>query len=551
MAFFYPIQQSFFFSSNSRMKELPFLDDFLLFLEESGVGEIIKCEIPIYKEGRRPYDPYKLFAAIIYGFSKHSGTLRKIEESIIYDVRFMYILGDEIPSYVTISKFLNNVVVKRQKEIFICITNQLIKQFDIDIEDVFIDGSKFEANANKYKFVWKPVTFHKRLNEKIRELLLKYFEVPNRKMLFTSKEIGEYLSLLGERSYKSGVEIKSGKGHKLNDDIRDYLLLNKFLLKVLEYEEKESICGKNRNSYYKTDKDATAMCLKEDYYSGLGSNMHAGYNVQIAVSKGIILDYYVGQDRTDSPTFIPFLDQIKQDYGYFPKNVCADAGYGSLKNYEYLNVNQIGNYVKYNSWKKEIRGKLLELFSFNKNEELVCLNGKVAKEYATYNGRHAKGKNCSFFLIEDCSRCKYKEYCNRTVKEKTKNQRVFETSKMYHKYKAIAQANLLSTKGIELRVNRSSQVEGAFGVIKQDMEYDRIRRRGIDKVTTEIMLIILGYNIRKLFKLFGGTAKMDYWIAPPTLTAEELPKINIEKLIKQKPKKKSVNEIAKQRKKKK
>lgn len=118
-------------------------------------------------------------------------------------------------------------------------------------------------------------------------------------------------------------------------------------------------------------------------------------------------------------------------------------------------------------------------------------------------------------------------------------------------YKNIAKSNLLSTKGIELRVNRSAQAEGAFGVIKQDMEYDRIRRRGLEKVSAEIMLVCLGYVLRKLFKLFDGTAKMDYWIAPLSLTPEQLPAINLGKLLKQKKKTKSVNEIAKQSKKKK
>jgi|GEM_PF-6309260 len=69
---------------------------------------------------------------------------------------------------------------------------------------------------------------------------------------------------------------------------KDINKLKAYLGKALDYEEIEEICGE-RNSYYKTDKDATAMCLKEDYCSGLGSNMHAGYNVQLIVSKGIIV----------------------------------------------------------------------------------------------------------------------------------------------------------------------------------------------------------------------------------------------------------------------
>ena len=94
--------------------------------------------------------------------------------------------------------------------------------------------------------------------------------------------------------------------------------------------------------------------------------------------------------------------------------------------------------------------------------------------------------------------------------------------------------NLLSPKGIEMRVNRSSQVEGAFGVIKQDMDYERARRRGLESVSLEFMLTCLGYNIRKLFLLIEGKAKTDYWIAPPDLKEETIPQIDFEKIFKKK-----------------
>ena len=101
------------------------LDKFLDIIDESGVGKIIEKELNNSNEtrGRKPFNPYKLFAAIIYGFSKHSGSLRKIEESINFDLRFIYLMEETHPSYVTISKFLNNIVVKNQREIFSCIFN--------------------------------------------------------------------------------------------------------------------------------------------------------------------------------------------------------------------------------------------------------------------------------------------------------------------------------------------------------------------------------------------------------------------------------------------
>ena len=96
-------------------------------------------------------------------------------------------------------------------------------------------------------------------------------------------------------------------------------------MKSLEYEKKETICGENRNSYYKTDHDATAMCLKDDYYSGLGNNMHAAYNTQMLVSSGFIVSYYVSQDRSDTRTLANAIEQFHKWYGQYPEKLCADA----------------------------------------------------------------------------------------------------------------------------------------------------------------------------------------------------------------------------------
>ena len=152
------------------------------------------------------------------------------------------------------------------------------------------------------------------------------------------------------------------------------------LLKTLEYEEIEAICGAGRNSYYKTDKDATAMCLKSDYYSGLGSNMHAAYSLQLIVAKGFILDFFVSQDRTDSKTFIPLLNQYYANYNIYPKRLCADSGYYSLDNYRYMTVAGIENYIKPQTWQKIICGEWMELYHFDENKNLICLNGKIASK---------------------------------------------------------------------------------------------------------------------------------------------------------------------------
>jgi len=524
MPYFNIKQLGLFSSYQLNKKEEEKLNKFLVFLENSGIGELIhqECYKDHSKGGRPPYNFYNLFAASIYAFSKHPGSLRKIEESMIYDVRFMYLMENETPSYVKIGEFLNNLFVKFHHKIYAMLVSQFIKDTGINIDDCFIDGTKIEANANKYKFVWKPTTFHKKLDDNIKKLLNKYFAI-NKTELLKSIEVAEYVTKFSKIASK-----------------RDYRQLEKYLIKLLEYEEKEEICGPNRNSYFKTDRDATAMTLKEDFYSGVGSNMHAAYNIQIIVSKGIALDYYVGQERSDFYAFIPLIELFHADYEFYPKRICADAGYGSWKNYVYMIEHDIDNYVKFQTWEQERKGNSLDLYLFNDNKELICLNGKTAVKYSEYNGRHPKSHGC-LYVIENCKRCRYQVACKEAVKDKKSTSRTFDVSYELWLGKTTAKNNLLTPKGIEMRVNRSSQVEGVFGIIKQDMQYDRFRRRGLDKVHVEMCLTLIGHLLRKLFTFYDGKAKFDYWIAPPNLEDEKMPEVNA-KTFKRKIRKKDINE---------
>ncbi|MBR5954616.1 MAG: transposase [Methanobrevibacter sp.] len=499
------------------VKETEKLDRFLLILNDSGVDKLISNkEFLIPENGGRPsYSPYDLFATILYGFAFGSSTLRELETSCKYDLRYFYLMQQERPSHIRFGKFINDIILPNRDEIFHLLTNQIIQECNLSVEDVFIDGSKFEADANKYKFVWKPTTFHLRLSDKIRNLLEKVNlsrGIPKSGFI-DSKLIAQKISILSA----------NGEFDK------EYKLLCNYLIKTLEYEEKERICG-DRNSYYKTDHDATAMTLKSDYYSGLGSNMRAAYNCQLLVSSGIICTYYVSQSRSDTNDFVPILRRFRTYYGYHPKRVCADAAYGSLENYRYLDVNGIENYVKYYSWEGNVSGRNPDQYIWNDNHTITCLNGLTG--YITdIPFRHPKKAEAVFYRVDGCNAgCQFNAYCKRWMKDKNENYKIFEVVEELQKYKNQSFANLLSPKGIEMRVNRSTQVEGAFGVIKEDMNYTRLRRTQMEKVETEFMLTYLGYNLRKLFRHFDNKAKFIYWSAPENLVPEKMKKPSAKRL---------------------
>ena len=523
----FSIKRSLFIVPSEKcIVEFEKIDKFLTFLENSGVGKII--ENVKYKnnkcKGREGYNPYNLFAMIVYCFAKFKATLRDIEDKCIFDTRVNYIMEGNIPNYTIIGDFINKYIVPNQYEIFTCLTKQIIKEFQLEITDVFLDGTKIEANANKYKFVWKPVKYHLKLDNKIKELLIK-IGIPetNIKESINSEEFYNYLNNYAILNNLDINEIPKGKGKRLTVEQKNYKQGHEYLLKLLEYEDKEKICGENRNSYYKTDHDATAMVLKEDYYSKLSNDFHAGYNVQVMVSSLLILMYGVFQDRNDFKTFIPMNDLYFKYYNKYPKNECNDAGYGNYNNYKYMKENKINNYVKYQQWEGETSGKSPQLF-YTFDDGIMCLNTCIGEEISFDYYHRRKNKDGKLYKFVGCNDCKYSYKCKAKLKNKDLNYRYYELIPEYELLKEQVRNNLLDPKGIEIRINRSIQVEGTFGQIKYNMNYDRIRRRGLKKVSGEVMLMCLGVNIRRYFSsLNKNKFKNNYWNIPNTLQKEKIP----------------------------
>ena len=531
----------------SNVEQSQKIDKFLSLLSKSGVCDFIK-DIRKQKNkndeigGRPSFNPYNMLATVLYNFAFEKGTLRDIEDKCKNDLRCIYMLQGEQPTHSSFGNFINEYVLPHQSKIFSLITKTIFEECKINMNNQHLDGTKYEANANKYKFVWKPTTYHKKLGDKIRVLLKEYGLLRGipKDDIIESKLVADKLTEFCEQLKRYDLSLKENKKYK-----KDYELLSEYLKKSLEYEEKERICGPNRNSYYKTDIDSTAMCLKEDYYSGLGSNMHAAYNTQIMVANGLVTAYLVTQSRADIKDFIPLLDVYYSFYGSYPKAICADSGYGSLENYSYLDTHNIKNFVKYVSWQGNVSGSNPSQYRLNDDETITCLNGNVGYKDKT-NWHHRKADSI-FYKVTGCNTCAFKLYCKRYMKNKDEDFKIFEVVIKLQKYIQQAEENLLSVEGIEMRVNRSSQVEGAFGVIKQDFQYERFRRRSLNKVSCEFMLVCLGYNIRKLFRYYSGEAKYNYWVAPDGLKPETFTKPSAKRLSKKasKVKNKSINEEAK------
>ena len=454
--------------------------------------------------GRNGYDPYMMLKVVLFAYTNGIYSLREIESALKTDIRFMYLANEETPSFKTIGEFISSLQ-DNIHNIFVDINKYLIAN-DNTIEDrdtLYLDGTNYEANANKFSFVWKKTALKtkekklKDINNKLfilsslfSEYNLKYEEVKS------SKETQLYLDKLIEISKDVGINFCYGKGLRKKSLQKYYDEISKLNESLISAEERIKICGDDRNSYSKTDNDATFMHMKYDYYNNTGV-FKPGYNLQCALTDEYVTQLYVSNQRTDTRTLPFVLDRYKDDYGKYPLNLVADAGYGSYNNYMYLLDNNINAYVKYNTYTKEKKDKPKRFdsinFKYTDNDEFICPESKILSfEKEVYDESDDYLKITRHYRCNECNDCPFKKECT-----KSEYGRTIQKNYILDELRLNAKTLLDSDTGKKYRDNRSIFAEGVYGVIKQDYEYVRLHRRGILKTELELSLVIIGFNLNK------------------------------------------------------
>ena len=464
--------------------------------------------VPEHKLGRIRYNPVKMLKTVLFGFmNKGYISLRELEESCRVNVRFMYLMDRETPSYRTFSYFINDVMKDSIEEIFNDVNKEIFNRHKVDLNHLYIDGSKFEANANKYTWVWKKATEKSRyrLFEKITLLISeinKDLQWSGMKIDTNTEYVPDSLREITKRFaevWKLDVEaFVSGRGHRKSIQQRQYEKLNEYTTKLEEYILKINICGDGRNSYSKTDHSATFMRIKTDYMGN--DQLLPAYNIQVGVADEYIAVVDVNQYRSDMDCFIPLMNKFYETYGYFPKYPVADAGYGSFNNYIFCELNGMEKYMKFPMYKKETTDEKYRNdpfravnFSINADGKMLCPNGKQFNfMYRKPVKGNQYGRQEEVYQCEDCSGCPYASKCKKTDNNRTV--RINEELTSMHREVI---DNLESIQGALLRMNRSIQAEGTFGIIKNDRWYKRIVRRGIESVKLEVLLVSIGHNLYK------------------------------------------------------
>jgi len=472
-------------------------------IEQLDIDAILKK----YKGGgSSSFHPKLMLKILIYGYLSNIYSSRKIEAAVQSNIHFMWLAGMQTPDHNTINRFRTDKLKGVLKEVFSQVVMLMVESNLVSLKRVYVDGTKLEANANKYTFVWGKSI--KRYKAKMKDQLVElwnyaqtiaademkdndpttYQEVDSQKVKKTIDTINEAL--------KDKPNVDKKKKQKLNYAKREWPS------KLNKYKAQEDILGK-RNSYSKTDTDATFMRMKDDHMRN--GQLKAGYNLQISTCDQYILNYGIYQNPTDTLTLPNHLDQYNEMYGAYPEVVVADSGYGSEQNYEYLEKIEAEAFVKYSYFHKEqkLKGKVNKKYPFQPDylhynaeaDYFICPMGQ-RMDYKCDTKRKTKSgfiQHISIYEARNCEGCPLRGQCH-----KSKENRRIGINHRLLELKSKAREKLLSEEGRKHRSQRPADVEAVFGNIKQNKKFTRFNLRGKEKVMIEAGLIALAHNLAKM-----------------------------------------------------
>jgi len=460
--------------------------------------------------GRTGTNPKNLFKVLVYGYMSWHYSSRKIERACQRDINFMYLLeGEAAPDHNTIARFRSRYLRGVMEDLFAQLVDLLVEEGELSLANIFIDGTKLESFANRYTFVWgKRVEKEKaKLQEKIKNELPKIARNLGLRFGFDEEietyEIEKLIKRMKRKQILDGIEFVYGIGRRKTPLQRAMEKVEEYLRRQKKYERDIRILN-GRNSYSKTDHDATFMRMKEDHMRN--GQLKPGYNVTVGVDSEYIVEAMVTQDRSDSKTLIPFMERIGR---FHYRNIVADAGFESEENYTHLEENGQLAFIKPSNYEKSKTRKYKSDIGRRENmgydeqiDSYICSMGYKLENVGIKKTKSVAGYPIETTIYEcsNCDGCPHKDKCIKPGGKKPleeRNKRL-QVSKTFLRQRSDAEARITADQGILLRLNRSIQVEGSFGVLKQDMGFRRFLLRGKVKVHIEVLLLCFAYDVKKL-----------------------------------------------------
>lgn len=469
-------------------------------------GMDIKNLEGMYKGGgTSSYNPKMMLKLLTYAYTQKIWSSRQIAKAIRENIYFMWLARGNEPDFRTLNRFrlqLRETIAEVFRELIL----YLNFKGRLDLKDYFLDGTKMEANASKYSFVWKKSVEKNRvkLGEKVKALM---DEIDRANEIEDERYGDDDLSQTVTEDPEAIKELIDRLNKKLADRDSKSTKITRKIIRRLDkdilprarrYRRQLADIGGNRRSMSNTDKDATFMRMKEDHM--LNGQLKPGYNLQVGTEGKYVVDYGLSQDANDKNCLKPSLERYRKAYGKYPEQVIADAGYGSEENYEFMQDAGVEAYVKYQSFHQEQKRKygkdpcIKDNMSYDMIEDAyVCKHGGKFRYLSKGQRKSVRGyvSNFKLYVCDECNGCPHrsKGIVYRRVE--------MEVNERLESYKTKVSSLLQSPEGIRLRGQRCIEPEFVFSVIKHAMGFTRFMLRGLEKVNVEAGLLFMAYNLKR------------------------------------------------------
>lgn len=466
--------------------------------------------------------PRQMLKILIYANMNGLYSSRAIETACRRDINFMYLLeGNTAPDHATIARFVSLHLADCAQELMAEMSNILLRLGEISGKTLFIDGTKIESCANKYTFVWKKAVTKNmaKLADQILTFISDCETAYGITIVHHDKVSIHTLKRLRKALYRikkgEGIEFVHGIGKRKSPLQRSIEKLEEYLARMKTYTQNLHICG-DRNSYAKTDPDATFMRMKED--AMLNGQLKPGYNLQHGVDSDYIVWLDISSRPTDVTTLLPFIKGMEQHLPFKYREIVADAGYESEENYVGLEKNGQIPYIKPQNYEQSKTRKFQKDIGRRENmdydgekDEYTCHNGKKLTVQSESKKKTGTGyvRTTTIYECQDCHDCPFKKdcikgnHCNTPLEQRKKRLTV---SKVMEEKRKEDLERITSDYGKQLRMNRSIQAEGSFAEIKEDMNFRRYLYRGKKNVLAQSVMVAFARNINKLHhKIQSGT----------------------------------------------
>ena len=451
--------------------------------------------------GTSSFHPRMLLKVIVYSYLCNVYSGRRMERLLQENVNYMWLSGMSRPDFRTINRFRSERLADgRFDGLFRQVVLLLNDEGLVSLKVQYIDGTKIESVANRYTFVWKgSVEKNKaRLEAKVDAVLKEAESVldDENACCGTDETVPEDLAGRTERILEE-MDRRGISDRKLRKSVQK--VKDESLPKLGEYERHLETLGE-RNSYSKTDKDATFMRMKEDAMRN--GQTKPGYNVQIATENQFITNYGIYCSPADWGTMIPFLKSFRERYGRQSGEIVADSGYGNEQNYAYMEGNGMAAYVKYTMSHAETKRKyrnnafIVQNMYYNEEQDFyVCPMGQHLERVGTWSTVSDLGYRSSVavYRAKNCTGCPLRGMC---YKGKS-GRRTIEVNHTANAFKRKARELLTGERGLMHRSRRPIEPEAVFGDIKFNHGFKRFRLKSARKVNVEFGLVALAHNLRK------------------------------------------------------